>query len=132
MNRKTLCMLVAGLFAAPIGAQETGEFRLFGSAGIGGMHTDDGDAPDAAKLNEYRDLSSGLLTIFDVKGRGTRHWFDLFGENLGRDDQYVTIRGGGYDAFKYRVYSDALRHNFMFNGRTPYAGAGGPVPVVPD
>jgi MtrB/PioB family decaheme-associated outer membrane protein len=127
MNPKSLCMLVAALFAAPIAAQESGEFRLFGTAGIGGMHTDDGDAPDAAKLNEYRDLSSGLLTIFDVKGRGTRHWFDLFGENLGRDDQYVALRGGGYDAFKYRVYSDALRHNFMFNGLTPYAGAGGPV-----
>jgi MtrB/PioB family decaheme-associated outer membrane protein len=125
MTLKPLCMLVAGLFAAPIAAaQDSGEFRMFGTVGIGGMTTDDDDARDPAKLHEYRDLSSGLLTIFDVKGRGTRHWFDLFGENLGRDDQYVAIRGGGYDAFKYRVYTDALRHNLMFNGLTPYAGAG--------
>ena len=49
---------------------------------------------------------------------------DIFGENLGRDDQYLNAKGGMYDVFKYRLYSDALRHNFMFNGITPYSGAG--------
>ena len=125
MRPKPIVLLVASLFAAPdVLAQAADDFTVFGTVGIGGMHTDEGDTADPAKLNEYRDLSSGLLTIFDVKGRGTRHWFDLFGENLGRDDQYVALRGGMYDAFKYRLYTDALRHNFMMNGLTPYAGAG--------
>jgi MtrB/PioB family decaheme-associated outer membrane protein len=124
MTRKPICLLLASLFAPAALAQEAGEgMRIFGSVGIGGLHNDQ-DSADAAKLYEYRDLSSGVLTIFDVKGRGTRHWFDLFGENLGRDDQYVSLRGGMYDTFKYRVYTDALRHNFMFNGITPYEGAG--------
>ena len=37
---------------------------------------------------------------------------------------HVNARGGVYDVFKYRLYSDSLRHNFLFNGRTPYQGAG--------
>ena len=125
MNRnKPLCLLVASLFAAPVAlAQQADPFRFSGYVGVGGMATDD-DVPDAAKLHEYRDLSDGLLTIFDVKGRNSRWWLDLFGENLGRDDHYVNLRGGMYDVFKYRLYSDALRHNFMFFGITPYSGAG--------
>ena len=125
MKPKSLCLLVASLFAAPIAiAEDADPFRLSGTVGIGGTTTDNGDAPDAAKLNEYRDLSNGLLTNIDVKGRSSRYWLDLFGENLGRDDQYIAARGGAYDAFKYRLYSDSLRHNLMFNGITPYAGAG--------
>jgi hypothetical protein len=126
MNRKLICLLVANLFAAPAAfAQEAASpFRVSGTVGIGGISVDDKDATDTSRLNEYQDLSSGLLTIFDIKGRGSRYWFDLFGENLGRDDQYLNMRGGMYDTFKYRVYSDSLRHNFLLNGRTPYSGAG--------
>jgi MtrB/PioB family decaheme-associated outer membrane protein len=128
MNRKVLGILVAQALAIPAAlaqeAKEAPDFRIFGTVGIGGLHSDTSDTPDASKLNEYRDLSSGLLTNFDVRGRGSRQWFDLFGENLGRDDDYVTLRGGMYDMFKYRVYTDALRHNAMFNGITPYSGAG--------
>jgi len=125
MNRKYLSILVASLFATPVAlAQQAADpFRVTGSVGVGGMATDD-DNPDSAKLHEYRDLSDGLLTIFDVKGRNSRYWLDLFGENLGRDDAYVNLRGGMYDVFKYRLYSDALKHNFMFFGITPYSGAG--------
>jgi len=128
MNRKLIAVVVANLFAVPCAfAQEASDFRYSGTVGLGGMHTDDNNAPDASKLNEYRDLSNGVLSIFDVKGRGSRYWLDLFGENLGRDDQYMDVRGGKYDAFKYRIYTDQLRHNFLFNGLTPYAGTGGPV-----
>ena len=129
MNRKLLILLVANVFAAPAAfAQDApSAFRYSGTVGLGGMNTDDKGAPDASKLNEYRDLSNGMLSIFDIKGRGSQYWFDLFGENIGRDDQYMDARGGRYDVFKYRVYTDQLRHNFLWNGRTPYAGAGGPM-----
>jgi len=127
MNRKAICILVASAVAAPGAlAQQSDEFRYSGTVGLGGIHTDDKETVDASKLNEYRDLSNGVLSIFDVKGRGSRYWLDLFGENLGRDDQYVAMRGGMYDYFKYRVYTDALKHNFLFNGISPYDGAGTP------
>ncbi|HQZ44891.1 MAG TPA: MtrB/PioB family outer membrane beta-barrel protein [Usitatibacteraceae bacterium] len=123
MNKKLISILIANLFvAAPVFAQSN--FGLSGSVSVGGIHADDKDATDASKLNEFRDLSNGGTLGFDLMGRGTRYWLDLFGENLGRDDHYVSLRGGMYDVFKYRLYSDQLKHNFLFGGRTPYANAG--------
>src|SRR4051812_16727118 len=124
MSRKPLAALVASLFAAPGALAEDAPqpFRLFGDVGLGGIVTDDSTA-DGSKLNEYRDLSNGALSVIDGKGRGSRYWLDLFGENLGRDDQYLNARGGMYDVFKYRLYSDSLKHNFLFGGITPYDGA---------
>ena len=127
MRQKLICILIANLFAAaaPTFAQAQ-DLRVTGSVSVGGIATDDDDAQDPYKLTEYRDLDDGALFGFDVRGRGGRYWFDLFGENIGRDDQYLNLRGGTYDVFKYRLYSDSLRHNFLYNGRTPYDGAGGP------
>ena len=126
MNRKLLCSLIASLFAASAGsaAAQSGGLVVTGSMSVGGIYTDDNDPQDASKLNEYRDLDSGGLVGFDIKGRSQRYWFDAFGENLARDDQYIALRGGSYDLFKYRLFSDQLKHNFLFNGITPYAGAG--------
>src|SRR3982751_5132021 len=97
MNR-TLATLVASLFAAPALAQQAAAdlpMWIGGSVGVGGLHNDN-DSPDASKLHEYRDLGNGLLSTIDIKGRGTRQWFDLFGENFGRDDDYTSLRGGPY------------------------------------
>lgn len=121
MRKKLLALLVANLLAVPAFAQDT---VIGGSVSVGGMRVDDDDAVDASKLNEYRDLESGLITQFQVMGRGARYWFDAFGENLGRDDVYATARGGTYDVFKYRISTDSLKHNWLFNGTTPYNGAG--------
>lgn len=125
MNKKLTSLLIANLFAAAPAFGQFADFRLEGSVSLGGIRVDDKDAVDASKLNEYRDLSGGVLSVFDIRGRGPRYWMDAFGENLGRDDQYLNFRGGMYDLFKYRVYSDAMKHNFLFNGITPYANAGG-------
>ncbi len=123
MNKKLIAILIANLFvSAPVFAQS--DFKLSGSVSVGGINVDDKDATDASKLNEFRDLSDGGMVGFDIAGRGSRYWLDLFGENLGRDDHYVNLRGGMYDVFKYRLYTDQLKHNFLFGGRTPYAGAG--------
>jgi MtrB/PioB family decaheme-associated outer membrane protein len=126
MDKKPIAILVASLFAAGGAFAQDDPFKLQGSVGLGGIYVDDNDAKDASKFNEYRDLSNGVLSNFDFRGRSSRYWLDAFGENLGRDDQYLNFRGGLYDVFKYRLYSDALKHNFLFNGITPYAGAGGP------
>lgn len=123
MNKKLIAILIANLFvAAPAFAQS--DFKLTGSVSIGGINVDDKNAADASKLNEFRDLSDGGLVGFDIAGRGSRYWLELFGENLGRDDHYVNLRGGSYGVFKYRLYTDQLKHNFLFGGRTPYANAG--------
>jgi MtrB/PioB family decaheme-associated outer membrane protein len=120
MNKKLIAILIANLFAATPAFAQSDDLKIEGSVSVGGIHTDDKDTKDPAKLNEYRDLDSGGLFMFDARGRSSRYWFDAFGENLGRDDQYINLRGGSYENFKYRLYTDSLRHNFLFNGITPY------------
>jgi MtrB/PioB family decaheme-associated outer membrane protein len=127
MKAKLLPLLIANLFcASTVALAQEGGFKVTGSAGVSGIAIDE-DSNDASKLNEYRDLSAGGAAVFDLRGRGGRYFFDGFGENIGRDDMYVDFRGGSYGQFKYRLYSDWLRHNFGFGpdgGRTPYINPG--------
>lgn len=128
MRQRLISILVAGLFTAtPLALAADGGLTWSGSASLGLRHTGD-KATDSSKLNEYRDLgSTAPLTVFDVRGRGDDYYLNFFGENLGRDDQYIDLRGGQYGVFKYQLYSNELRHNFGSGAgaRSPYSGIGG-------
>ena len=52
------------------------------------------DTKDTSKIEEYHDLGNGALSNIFVRGRNDRTWFDGYGENFGRDDQYLMLRGG--------------------------------------
>jgi len=135
MKPSCCALLVAQAFiAAPLafGADGSG-LTLSGSASLGYRLTRD-TALDPSKLNEYRDLDSGALTVFDVRGRGDSYYLNAFGENLGRDDQYLDFWGGKYGDFKYELYGNWLRHNFGsgFGALSPYSGIGtGTLTAVP-
>ncbi len=73
---------------------------------------------------EYKDLSNGVLSNIGIVGRDSKRWIDGYGENFGRDDMYLNIRGGIYDLFSARFYSNWIPHNLMFNGVTPFIGCG--------
>jgi hypothetical protein len=127
MKRYFLFLLAACAFAlsVPASAQD-GKFKLFGSIGTGVIGAEE-DAQDAAKLHEYRDLTSGPFGVFEIRGRGTRAYFDAFGENLGRDDMYMSFQGGVYGQFKFRLFGNWLTHNFgfgPFGARTPFQDPG--------
>ena len=136
MHRKLIPILVSSLFVsvpalaqvAPVGqappVAQVGEWGTQGSISLGGIGVSKSDTKDASKLEEFRDLSDGVLSTFDLRARSGKQWFDAFGENLGRDDMYLSARGGVYDVFKARIYTDWLKHNFVFDARTPLAGAG--------
>ena len=126
MKRKLACMIVVGtavvsplVMAADGGVQWSGE----ASVGLRGTNT---NALDPSKSREYRDTHSSALGIFDVKGRGDDYYVNAFGENLGRDDQYLDLKGGKYGIFKYQLYGNELRHNFGAGAGalSPYAGIG--------
>jgi MtrB/PioB family decaheme-associated outer membrane protein len=119
-------MLAAGGAAAQDAAQSEGlgqGFQLSGSVSVGGLKLYE-KSNNAYRLKEYRDVDSGIITAFDVKGRGTDYYVNAFGENLGRDDQGVDVRGGKYNAFKYQVFESRLVHNWTFDARSPYSGIG--------
>src|SRR3982750_4928068 len=112
MRLTLISLAVASMFVAPpMAFAADGGFGLSGSAGIG-LRNVNINAPDPSKAKEYRDLSNGVIGIFDVKGRGDEYYFNAFGENIGRDDQYLDFRGGKYGVFKYQLYDNELRHNF--------------------
>jgi hypothetical protein len=154
MNRKLIPFLVASLFSGTAAAAADDEFTWSGSVGIGvrGTKTEGGTRngasatsstvttaplapftgpPDEAKLNEYRDVSNGLIGNIDLQGSSSRYYTRLFGENFGRDDEFVNLRGGSYSIFKYQLYEDKMPHNLSWNALTPLSGTGGALLTSP-
>lgn len=126
MRPKLTSILVANLFiVSPLAIAADGGLNWSGSVSLGLRSVRD-TAKDPSKLNEYRDLGSGVLGVFEVQGRGDDYYLNAFGENLGRDDQYLNLTGGKYGVFKYQLYSTELRHNFGsgVGALSPYSGIG--------
>lgn len=126
MKPKLLSIIVANLFIASSFAVHAAEMDWSGSSVSAGYLYDSDKANDPSKLNEYRDLDSGGLFGFEVKGRGSADYLNAYGENIGRDDMYLDLKGGRYGLFKYRLYDNELRHRYGFGpgAISPYAGIG--------
>ncbi|MBL0290981.1 MAG: MtrB/PioB family outer membrane beta-barrel protein [Betaproteobacteria bacterium] len=126
MTKTQLSILIASLFAAaPAFAQGADPFITQGQVEVGGILTDS-DTRDASKFQEYQDLGNGMLSNFGIQGRNSSSWIEAYGENFGRDDLYFSVRGGMYDVFKARAYTNWMPHDFLYNGLTPFVGSGGP------
>ena len=130
MKRKTLATLFGGLCVAGVAEAQTvnpaptpNPWLIEGSVTAGPIVTDQ-SGRDTSKLQEYQDLNNGVLSNILFRGRDDKLWIDAYGENFGRDDMYVSVRGGQYDRYKYRIYTNWLPHNFAFNAVTPYNGTG--------
>ena len=128
MKPKLITMLVAGLFAPAFAQGQEAQPEWSGSVSLGVRNVAQ-SANDPSKLNEYRDLEEGGKAIFgfELRQRGDTSYFNGYGENLGRDDQYINLSGGRYGSFKYRLYDSELRHNFGSGpgARSPFNGIGG-------
>jgi hypothetical protein len=119
-------MLIAGLFAAGSAVADDAApapWIAEGAVSAGGMGTSR-SGQDPSKLQEYQDLDSGMLSNIYVRGRDDKNWVDFYGENFGRDDMFITLRGGRYDTFKYNITTNWLPHDFVQQARTPFQGAG--------
>ncbi len=131
MDKKLIATLIAGLYAAApaFGQSSDDPMRVEGSATVGGIYNNQ-SVQDSAKLNEYQDLGNGVLSNIRLRGRNSSTWFDGYGENFGRDDQYMFLRGGMYDVFKAGGYLNDIPHVFSSSARTPYSGIGSSVLVT--
>jgi MtrB/PioB family decaheme-associated outer membrane protein len=131
MKAKTLVVAIAGLFATAAMAQEAAT-TVSGSIGVGGIASDtNSNTKDEAKFQKFRDLDNGGIANVDINVRSDRQWLDLFGENLGRRDQFMDIRGGVYGSFKYGAYLNDIVHNEGFNLITPFSGVGTSILTAP-
>ena len=127
MTRKPIALLIAGLFAAAAAAQaaddnngETSGSVSIGARGVGV------NANDRSKFNEYRDLDSGANVGFELRRRTDTDYLNGYGENIGRDDQYMDLNGGRFGSYKFRLYLDDMKHNFGAGpgAKSPYNGIG--------
>ncbi len=122
--RKRHPLYAALLVAVPAFAQTAQEpFVSTGQVSLGGIVTDT-SGKDLSKFMQYQDLSDGVLSSIGFVGRDDKRWIDAYGENLGRDDMYINVRGGIYGLFSARVYTNWMPHNLLSNGLTPFTGAG--------
>ncbi len=145
MRMKLIAAVVAGLFTSgsAIAQDYFGGFVWQGSATVGGRgtNTDGGTRngavatssatlvpyqgpEDVAKAQEYQDTQSGVIGFIDMIGGSRGYYLRGFGENFGRDDQYINVVGGGYNSWKAQIYSDNLPHNLSFNALTPLQNSG--------
>ena len=119
--RKIPAALVLTALAAAVPAALAQQ--VTGSVSLGGIATDV-DERNPWRLHEYRDLDDGVIAGFRLRADYGSWYHNLFGENLGRDDQFLEARGGRYGLFKYRLYADDVIHNWTFNAITPFSGVG--------
>src|SRR5438034_1984102 len=128
MTKKLLSTLIASLFVAtPAFAQaapgDEDVLRIEGGGTFGGIYNRQ-NANDKAKLQEYQGVGNGVLSNVFARGRNSTNWFEGYGENFGRDDQYMFLRGGVYGVFKAGAYLNDMPHDFSTNAITPFTGVG--------
>jgi hypothetical protein len=79
---------------------------------------------NAFRFEEYRDLDKGFTGGMDIRGYSGAWWYNLFGENIARDDQFIQLKGGRYGLFKFAIYGDDIIHNTTFGAVAPWTGIG--------
>jgi outer membrane protein OmpA-like peptidoglycan-associated protein len=152
MRMKLITAVIASMFASgsAIAQDYFGGFVWQGSATLGGRgtNTDGGTRngaygtsqatlvpwqgpEDVAKAQEYQDTQSGVIGFIDLIGGSRGYYLRGYGENFGRDDQYINVVGGGYSSWKAQIYSDNLPHNLSFNALTPLQNSGTAVMTNP-
>ena len=103
MTKRLLSTLIASLFVAAPAFGQYNDWSVEGSATLGAIYNSTDDTKDASKQREYRDLGNGVLSNVFVRGRGGQTWFEGYGENFARDDQYLMLVAVTYDRFKYKI-----------------------------
>jgi hypothetical protein len=128
MTKKLVASVIASLFAAAPASRKSEEAIPCASRARAPVaHEQQHDAFDRAQLDLYQDLSNGVLSNIGMQGRNSTSWFQGYGENFGRTDQYMFLRGGMYDVFKAGAYLNDIPHTFSSNAYSPYNGIGGNV-----
>ena len=113
MSKRLLSTLIASLFVAgpAFGQSADDPMRVQGTGTLGGIHNNT-NARDNAQLDLYQDLSNGVMSNVGAQGRSSTSWFQGYGENFARDDQYMFLRGGMYDVFKAGIYLNDIPRTF--------------------
>ena len=79
---------------------------------------------DDAKAQEYQNINSAPIGVIDIRGGSRAYYLRAFGEEFGRDDQFINIVGGSFGAWKASFYNNDIPHNYSFNALSPLTNVG--------
>ena len=123
MKKQTfLPFLLLGLFSlSPAFAQEQ-EDKFSGEISAQGTLTHVNGSK--AKFNEYGDIQNGLYGDVKVKYDDDKYYADFYSRNMFYDTQNYDLEGGKWGAFKFNINYNEIPHNFTYDAKTFYSGAG--------
>ncbi len=122
MKKTQIAVLIGLAFGATAAAAQ--QAKGFGYLELGVLATDKSDR-EGGRMREYRDLEDGLILNGDYSVFNNKYYFNIQGDNVGRDDQFLGARGGMYDTFKYSLYNNKILHNLTLGAKSPLSGIGG-------
>lgn len=108
---------------APAAASDGWTYRA--SVEAGGLHV--GGDRGNAKFGEYKSLKNGLYLLHagvEAENAASALHFEVSGGGLGRDDQYVGVTFGRYNAWKVKAFYNETTHLFTSTYRNLWSGAG--------
>ena len=121
MKKTQIAVLIGLAFGATAATAQ--QATASGSLELGVLATDKSNS-EGGKMREYRDLEDGLILNGDYGVFNKSYYFNIQGDNVGRDDHFLGARGGMYDTFKYSLYNDKILHNLTLGAKSPLSGIG--------
>ena len=98
-----------------------------GEVSLEGIFVDvDAKEGGKAKFTQYRDLreDGGLYGRARLNLDTEKYFLNFNAGDFGYDTQYYKIDGGMWGQFKVDLFYNEIPHNFTFDARTPFLGAG--------
>jgi MtrB/PioB family decaheme-associated outer membrane protein len=77
-----------------------------------------------ARANEYGDSRSGVYGSAELQFRTPKDRIEFEAKDIGYDTQRYRLEGGRWDSYRYQLRYEELPHNFTYDARTLYTGAG--------
>jgi len=119
-----LSVFLFGLFSlSPAFAEEQQEQDKF-SGEISAQGTLTHINGNEAKFNEYGDIRNGLYGDVKLKYDDDKYYVDFYSRNMFYDTQSYNLEGGKWGDFKFNINYNEIPHNFTYDARTFYSGAG--------
>lgn len=117
---RCVCIAAAAIFAAAAYAADP---AVKGEVSATPVYTD--VSGNKAKFNEYRDLRDfGVYGDIKLKYDSDKYFTGFNAGDFGYNTQHYNLEAGKYGDVKLNIDYYEIPHNFTFDARTPYSGAG--------
>lgn len=112
----SLLLLLTNSLYADDGKSVDGEIKVLGKlADVDG---------NRAKFNEYRDIKDGIYGKIKLKYDVDKYFLKFKASAIGYDTQSYKLDGGMWGKFKLYLKYNEIPHNFTYDAKTFFSGAG--------